>query len=203
MVYLIGGAPRVGKSIAAKTLADEKKCLVVSTDDLSEQVKMATPESERLSKFPFPGFSGKAAENILTSEQLVELQLVTARSVEAELCRMVVEMVNKNESVVIEGVLILPEQALELITKHGDENIRALFVGSSDVELVVAGILKNDRADNWLRESNEEVIRQVADFSVVYSEYVCDQAETTGLDYMERTEDFEADVKQLVEAMVQ
>lgn len=203
MIYLIGGAPRVGKSIAAKKLAKKLKARLVSTDELCEHYSQTISEAERKEKFPFPGFSGNPAENKSAPEELVNFQLVEARSLEQEIHLMVSAASSNNETLVIEGVHLLPESIRNLVNESGVEIISAVFVGSKDAERVAEGIAKNSSPNNWMRNSNPAVIMQVAGFAAAFSVWIERECRKFGLPYVERTDDFEADIDRAVDYLTQ
>ncbi|MBU2613360.1 hypothetical protein KJ925_02810 [Patescibacteria group bacterium] len=170
------------------------------TDDICESVEKKLPEDERQSKFPFPSFSGTASENVHTSDELVDFQYATAKALRPELDRIVEETLSNGESAVIEGVHLLPEQVRELSDRH-PKNIRAVFVGSEDIGRIIDGIMRNTSPDNWTRDSDSEVVRQIAEFASIYSGLIRKEAEANDLPYIERTDNFEKDMKSIVEAM--
>lgn len=108
MVCLIGGAPRVGKSIAAKRFAEKRGIKPISTDDLVEKVKPSLSEEEKLKAFPWECFSGDSSENTLTCKERVNRQEVCARSLEPKMDRLIGEAVKDGHSLVIEGVPFSP-----------------------------------------------------------------------------------------------
>lgn len=64
MIYLIGGSPRVGKSIIASKLSKSIGAKLVSTDDL------------KVPQHNLPGicFSGDPKENVMTPKERVNLK---------------------------------------------------------------------------------------------------------------------------------
>lgn len=202
MIYLIGGAPRVGKSTISKIIATSEHVNLVSTDTLCSRVSESLPAEERKTRFPLPGFSGTASENILTPEQRVALSIVSAQSLETEIDRLISEAVEKNKSLVIEGVHLLPAHVGLLLAQYEKDKIRAIFLGSVHVDRVVDGIMKNTSPDNWMRESDPDVIRQVAEFVVAFSHYLQTESDRHHLVYQERTEDFESDQKILLRQLL-
>lgn len=201
MIYLIGGAPRVGKSIAAKHVSERAHATFISTDDVCSKVSNQLSEEERKIQFPLPGFSGTASENVLTPEKRVELSIVSAKSLEPEIDRLISEALRKDESLVIEGVHLLPEYVRQLLAQYGAEKFHVVFVGLTNVDRVVEGIMKNTSPDNWMRDSNPDVIRQVAEFVASFSRYMREESKQNHLFYQERTEDFESDIKLLAEQL--
>ncbi len=202
MIYFIGGAPRVGKSIFGKKIAEAAQVSFVSTDDLCEKVSSALPEEERKSKFPMPSFSGDASENVLLPDELVRRLVISAQSVEPEIDALISVGIANNQSFVIEGVHLLPEHVSVLQERYGSEKIRSMFIGLGDVDEVVQGIVKNVSPDNWMRNSNPDVIRQVAEFVAAFSRYIKEESKKYHLPYKERTEDFEGDMNRLGEQLL-
>lgn len=201
MIYLIGGAPRVGKSVLAKRVADTLQIPCISTDILCSKMKKALSVEEKNGRFPLPPFSGTASENTLTPEARVELQLLSAKSLEPEMEALIAEALSEQESLVIEGVHLLPEYVRGLLTRQGATNIRALFIGQTDIDAVLEGIQKNTNPDNWMREADPAVIRQVAVFVAAFSTRIHQEAKTFDLPYHERTADFEGDMKRLADIL--
>lgn len=198
MIYLIGGAPRAGKSIVSKRLVETTGAIPISTDSLRKQVvKSLSPEAASAS-FPYVGFSAKAAENNITPESRIALMLTDARSLASAIEDVVAEAMKKNQNMVIEGVHLLPAHVHALAEKYGSEKVRAAFLGSTDAELMVAAMEKFADPDAWLAGSPREVQRQVAEFVVACSDYTREEAMMVGLPYLERTGDFYGDVERMV-----
>ena len=198
MIYLIGGAPRVGKSLMAKKLVEETKSHFISTDDVCETFISGLSDEQRTQKFPMPNFSGEASHNTMSSKERVDLQMISAKSLEPELDRIIGETIQKQETIVLEGIHLLPSHVRSLEEKFGKENVFAIFVGSSDLDLVVDGIYKNTNPHNWLKDSDEAVIRQVGEFVVEFSNRIKKETEENSVPYIERTKDFEADVNRFL-----
>lgn len=195
MIYLIGGAPRVGKSTLAKKIADSTKSHLVSTDTLCRRMIENLSAEEKRLLFPVPSFSGTASENTLTPEERILLQGISAKSVEPELEKIIAQALSKNESLVLEGIHLFPNYVHQLLLKRGPTKFTTLFIGQTATDLVVEGIVKNTSPNNWLRESNPDVIRQVADFVAVFSKYIQEEAALHDLIYQERTPIFESDLE--------
>ncbi|MEK7452059.1 MAG: hypothetical protein AAB664_01865 [Patescibacteria group bacterium] len=199
MIYLIGGAPRVGKSLMAKKLAEETKSHFISTDDVCGEFVSGLSEGQRTQQFPMPNFSGEASHNTMQPKERVDLLIVSAKSLEQELDRIIGDAIQKQETIVLEGIHLLPSHVRGLEEKFGTENVFAIFVGSSDLDLVVDGIYKNTNPHNWLKDSDEAVIRQVAEFVAEFSLRIKKEAEENSITFIVRTNDFESDVSRFME----
>jgi 2-phosphoglycerate kinase len=197
MVYLIGGAPRVGKSLAAKALAETINTTIVSTDDLIERVASTLSEEEKTKKIPWQGFFGDASKNSLTPQERVGLQEICARSLEPEIDRLIEETTKSARSIIIEGVHLLPDYVKKLIQKYGADTIRSVFVGSDDIKRVLDGFERNTNPNDWLKNAGADVRRQVAEYVVAQSKRIKEMATQAALTYVERTDDFEGDMKEM------
>jgi hypothetical protein len=71
-------------------------------------------------------------------------------------------------------------------------------MGSRDVELILRGISQNTSPNNWLKDSNEVVRRQVAEFVRAFSSYIFNETKRLQLPYKERSEDFQADIVDVI-----
>lgn len=202
MIYLIGGAPRVGKSIVAKKIAETTKAYFVSTDDVCSQAIKELSEETKKEKFPLPDFSGTASENTLTPEERVELQLISARSLEPDLDKIILQALSRNEDLVIEGVHLLPEHVHQLVMQYGPTKLKSLFIGLENTDRVVQGIEKNTSPNNWMRESDPAIIQQVAEFVAAFSTRIQTETIKNHLPYRERTEDFEGDINRFSEHLL-
>ncbi|MBP9864705.1 hypothetical protein KBC54_04650 [Patescibacteria group bacterium] len=202
MIYLIGGAPRVGKSIVSKSIAQAKGIEPISTDDMESHFSESIPEERRRELFPLPGFSGEPSENTLTPDERVKLQTIGAESLKTEIEKTINEAINDHRDLVIEGIHLSPKIVRELIDKHGKDQIVASFVGSIDVERVISGMEKNTNPNDWLKDANEVVRQQVAEFVVAFSKYVQEETQKNGFSYLERTDAFESDMGRVTELLL-
>lgn len=197
MIYLIGGAPRIGKSLIANALGNMKQAMVLSTDELDEQYVATLSEDERVRKFPMPNFSGTPSHNTIEPAERVRLQIVSARSLEPELIRVISDAVENNVDVVVEGIHLTPTFVDELKKTLTHQTVHSVFVGSQNLPLIIDGIMKNTSPTNWLKGSSEEIIKQVSEFTEAFSWFIKREAEEHSELYYERMEDFEEDKKRI------
>lgn len=185
MIYLIGGAPRVGKSIVGKHLSLKTGFQLISTDEIE-----IPPDQSIL-----PGFSGNPSENILSPEERVKLLVAEAEFLQNTIKEIVKKTTEDHKDVIIEGVHVLPKH----VSKYGLENIKVIFLGSRDTELILRGISQNDSPNNWLKNCNEVVRHQVAEFVRAFSAYIFNETEKSRVVYKERSDDFDSDVAYIIQ----
>ncbi len=188
MIYLIGGAPRIGKSILAKEFAKQVGAEVVSTDGL----EMSNNNLPKL------GFCGDPEENILPPMERVRLQTAYSEVLEPTIEHLISTAFNEQKKIIIEGIHLLPSHVVKYIQKY---SATAVFVGWKDAKVVLNGMAQNNNPNDWLKDSNETVRRQVADFTIAFSEYISTEAEKHDLPYTERTEDFQSDIKRIISTL--
>lgn len=115
MIYLIGGAPRVGKSVLCQQFAAKRGAGWISTDLLVDQLRVM-------------GVEGVKSEWNATPESIT----ATAEWFFSCLERFVWGVSSLADDYVIEGVDFLPAQVKQLETRHA---VRALFMGLSSMTL--------------------------------------------------------------------
>jgi hypothetical protein len=178
MLYLIGGAPRVGKSLFLEKLIIANPMPSFSCDFLYdlEQVR-------KLEEF--------TAADILTKGRLFfptfnELLLnVTLRS----------------ESCAIEGEVILPEHIPQLREKY---EVKCCFLGLSETSL--ESILEYAGYFNWpqykLQTDRDQEVIDLAERTMSRSKVIKDQCETYGLPYFDLAADYSATMEVALASLV-
>ncbi len=168
MIYLIGGAPRTGKSILCQQIAARLKIGWISTDLLVEMLRVKQVK-------------GTKAEWNATPEAIAAAGNWFYPCLE----RFMWGVEAMAESYVIEGVAILPAQVAQL-TAHYE--VSTVFLGCSQMTL--------SRFDRYPGRSRgyaglpEEVRRQFAHDIPRWSEYVQQEADRFGCPYVDMSDDF-------------
>jgi 2-phosphoglycerate kinase len=177
MIYLVGGAPRVGKSILGQRIAAKLKIGWISTDLLWELLRAKNVEGTNI------GWNAAPEAIAATAEWFYPC-----------LERFVWGITSLAESYVIEGVAFLPAQIAQLSAQY---EIRSVFLGCSKMTL--------ERFDRFPGRSRgytslpQEIRRQFAQDIPLWSEFVRQESERFGYPYVDMSDDFpsclsEADV---------
>ena len=170
MIYLIGGAPRVGKSILCQQVASRLNVGWISTDLLMELLKVRSDHGMKT--------EWNAASDAIKS---------SAETFFPYLERFVWGVSSMAECYVIEGVDFLPAQVSQLSKSY---QIRSVFVGCSTMTL--------ERFDQFLGRSAgyaflpEEMKRQIVQDVPLWSEFIKQEAERFGFPYIDMSDDFSA-----------
>ncbi len=191
MIYLIGGAPRLGKSLVATRLGALTGARIIRTDELHGVAERALSAGVRRMRFPYVGFSGNPAENTASIRQRLAWQDVEAASLAPFLRQTLEEAIARREDVILEGVHVTPALARGYV--YG--GARCLFIGSTSVARVLAGLRVKTSHDSWLSPTNEPVTEQVAAYVVAWSAQLFAQAQSHALPIFERSDDFDGDLR--------
>jgi 2-phosphoglycerate kinase len=187
MIFLLGGPPRVGKSIISNEIRRKHAVSVVSTDTLSAVLEnVMSPESApdlfvfcRFNKMPM-------AERVkLITKDPTELidnvrkeSHVVWKAVEAFIRR----ENGEGREALIEGVAVLPELVSRL------ENIphRVVFIGNQG-ENHKENIKKfaEENKHDWMRDVSDQYISAFATFVKQMSAYIEQEAKKYGFEYIE------------------
>lgn len=166
MIYLIGGAPRVGKSLLASELIAVKSMPSFSLDFLYSLSQVNTIDD--FSDAPI---------------------LEKGRMFYPTLRELLIDVNLRSENCVIEGEVILPEFILELSKQY---NIKCCFLGLSKTSLET--IIKNSGYFNWpkwkLENGLEDEVKDLAERTVSRSLVIQKEAKKYGLPYFDLATDY-------------
>jgi len=168
MIYLVGGAPRAGKTILAQQISAKLKIGWISTDPLMQLLRAKNVEETKVEWDATPQAIAAVAEWFFPClEQFI--WSVTSMA----------------DSYVIEGVDFLPAQVTQLSEQYP---IRSVFLGCSKMTL--------EHFDQFPGRSlgyamlPEEMRRQIAQDVPRWSEFVRHEAERFGYPYVDMVDDF-------------
>ena len=187
MIYLLGGPPRVGKSIISKAIPKKHGISVVSTDALGAILEnVLKPEAEP-GLFVFTRFNERPAADRIklmdgNTPELVNYLIEEGRAVWKAVEPFILKEDQEGRDVLIEGVAVLPE----LVRQIKDIDYRAVFIGNQGSKHKEN--IKNSAKENehdWLRNSSDEYTDALAAFVVRMSGYIENEAHKYGFEYVE------------------
>lgn len=179
MIYLVGGAPRAGKSILSQRISAKLKIGWISTDLLMELLRVKNEEGVKVEWNAAPEAIAAAAEWFFPYLE-----------------RFAWGVSSLAESYVIEGVDFLPAQVAQLSAQH---KIRSVFLGCSRMTL--------EQFDQFPGRSRgyaglpEAVRRQIVRDVPPWSEFVRKEAERFGYAYIDVSDDFPARLREAEAAL--
>jgi len=172
MIYMIGGAPRAGKSRIASAVLRAGGIPYLNVD----YIKMAFARS-----MPDLGVD-PSGDNARTARLLWPF-------VEA----MIMTMIENGQSYTLEAIYILPSHVEALQTSHGDA-VRACFVGFelADTDDKVREIeAHRGEGDDWLRDADRDQLVGFVERAKAESSSLRLQCEKLGLQYFETSSNFQ------------
>jgi hypothetical protein len=168
VIYLIGGAPRAGKSILGKQVAAKLNIGWMSTDLLMELLRVKNEEGVKTEWNANPeAIKANAVWFLPYLERLIWVFSSLA------------------EDYLVEGADFLPAQVSQLSKQY---QLRSVFVGCSEITL--------ERLDQFLGRSpgyaflSEEMKRQVVHDVPLWSDFIRQEAERFGFPYVDTSDDF-------------
>jgi 2-phosphoglycerate kinase len=180
MIYLIGGAPRAGKSILGQQVSAKLRIGWISTDLLQEVLQVNNHNHPKAEWNATPEAIAATADRFLPYIE-----------------RFVWGVSSMAESYVIEGVNFLPEQVKHLSTQY---QIRTVFLGCTKMTL--------ERFDQFPGHSigytflPEETRRQVVHDIPLWSEFIQQKAKQFGYSYVDMSDEFSARLQEAEAALM-
>lgn len=197
MIYLIGGAPRCGKTILSKQIAKQKGMSWLSTDKIRQMVVACTPRTQQEEKFPYIKLQ-KAVRpyhdlNDNPPRILLNAEIKESRSIWPSTRKLIEDLVESDEDFVIEGVHLMPTLIHQLKATPVWKQIRLLYLVKTDMNDILTGFHKNTSKHDWLTGalSNKELLNKVARMVQTKSVYIAQQAKKFGFTVIDTGKDFE------------
>ena len=200
MIYLLGGPPRVGKSIISNEIRQKHDVSVVSTDTLGAVLENVLSPESAPDLFVFVKFNKMPmAERVkLVMQDPAELidyvrkeGHVVWKAVEAFIRR----ENNEGRDVLIEGIAVLPE----LMSQLEDIPHRVVFIGNqgeNHKENIKESAEENEL--DWMRGVSDQYIGAFAMFVKRMSAYIEREAKKYGFEYIEMDKELFGNVMEQV-----
>ena len=187
MIYLLGGPPRVGKSVISRTITAGHGINVVSTDSLGAVLEsVLAPEAEpglfAVSKINEMTAVDRIALMVEETAERISYQIQEGHAVWRAVKPFIQREENEGRDVVMEGVAVLPE----LVSQLESIDHRVVFIGNQGDEHgenIRRGAKQNEH--DWMRHASDEYIDAFATFVVEMSRYVEREARRYGFRYVE------------------
>jgi len=168
MIYLIGGAPRAGKSILCQQISANVKAGWISTDLIAEVLRLKNEAGVKTEWNATPGAIRRDAEWFFPYLE-----------------RFIWGVSSMAELYIIEGVDFLPAQVAKLSTQYP---IRSVFLGRSQMKLETLDQFPG--RSHGYSQLPEEMRRQIVQDVPRWSEFVRQEAEQCGTPYVDMSGDF-------------
>jgi len=187
MIYLLGGPPRVGKSIIANEIRQQHAVSVVSTDALGAVLEHVLSPEAVPDLFVFDKFNEMPIAERVKSIMQDPAELIDYVRKESYVVWQAVESFVRREydegrNLLIEGVAVLPE----LMKQLNDISYRVVFIGNQGQnhrENLQKSAAENEH--DWLRNVSDQYMCAYAMFVTQMSAYIEQEAKKYGFEYIE------------------
>ena len=187
MIFLLGGPPRVGKSIISSEIQQRRAVSVVSTDTLGAVLEDVLSPEVAPDLFVFGKFHEMPMAERVKLIMKDPAELIDYVRKESYVVWKAVEAFIRRENdecrdVLIEGVAILPE----LMSQLEDIPHRVVFIGNQGEHLKEN--IKKSAEENeydWMRDVSDQYIGAFAFFVKRMSGYIEQEAKKNGFKYIE------------------
>jgi shikimate kinase len=194
MFYLIGGAPRAGKTTIAKRLSEELGISWISTDTIESVVCLYVQEERFAELFPKTVVRRKTnqSNDIMygeyTDREIIDLYKKQAKTVWKAIETFIECESKYSHDYVLEGHHLHPELVLEL---QGTYPLRSVFIGRENVNETLEAILKGSGDHDWViaKTTKQETFSKIAKMLSLFSTDFRIEAEKLNLRYLDMGND--------------
>lgn len=190
--YLIGGAPRVGKTTAIQQLIKTQPMLAGSTDAVRHALRTMTAQDQYpdLFKSNQLGFDSPGNIDLFVNHPDISVKMQNAESeVVWNACVGYIQSnIEDGVSVALEGVAILPKN---VVSYSADARVVFLVCPDDQTEQILEHA-KNNPYD-WLHKYSDDVIRAFATFNYHMNQYFYKEAQKYALPYILVRQEFFSD----------
>jgi 2-phosphoglycerate kinase len=199
VIYLIGGAPKVGKTTVAKNLRERHSALSISTDAIRALVFEITQPSLRADLLPCCVPVTEIGDQFERSvDDWVKSQLREAQTLFPSIIALINYHIRIGEDLILEGVHLVPALVGELLKSNSSADLKTILISARDEVTVLNGFHSKTMGFNWLSRLSEETVKKVAQCVVAYSALLERQAQTLGIKTFQRTDKFDFDVVEML-----
>jgi 2-phosphoglycerate kinase len=179
MLYLIGGAPRCGKTTLARHLAQALCCSYVPVDYLGTAFATYIPAAELPQRYPaWRTASVDERFATYTTAQIIATYRTKAATVWPGLRAFCEYALVQRHPLVLDGYQLEPRFIHELLVSFPQFPIAAVVLTRTHVERIRDDLTKGDDPDDWVRRSTTQAgtFTLIAEMVSQYSQYFAAEA---------------------------
>ncbi|MFA6322885.1 MAG: hypothetical protein WCX71_05480 [Candidatus Buchananbacteria bacterium] len=202
MIYLIGGAPRCGKTILSKSIARQKKLSWLSTDAIRPIILNYLSKSQIKIKFPQTTMTtpeNKFRFDIYSADAMLKAQLIEAETMWPGIKSLITSLIYREQDYVIEGVHLLPKHLKELTKSELKKNVKIVYLVKKNLTKIIRDFPKNKKEYDWMLPSimgDAPRLKKAARMVQVKSEYFYREAKKYHLKVINTDDNFEKKLRQ-------
>lgn len=203
MFYLIGGAPRAGKTTVAKQLSSDLGVPWISTDTLETIVSKYVSEDTFAQLFPKTVVrrETKQSNDLMYTEhsaqEIKDLYIKQAETLWHALKTFIECESRCGHDYILEGYHIPPELIIQLQDQYP---MQSIFLGREDAIATLDAITKGSATDDWVinKTVDNNTFPKIAEMLALFGREVRTEAEKRGLRYLDMGTDLEVATREAV-----
>jgi 2-phosphoglycerate kinase len=162
MIYLIGGPPRVGKTILAESLARKKSIPYFSLDHVTSVIVPYLPAQEHSAQLPLriarldTNFSNDDFYARYSTEEIVGFYLRQAETCWPGIESFIKYAIQDDHDLILEGWQILPRLLRMMITNDNQDKMKAMYLYKINVEAIAVGFKTNTSKSDWVMRNTRD-----------------------------------------------
>ncbi len=184
MIYLIGGAPRCGKTTIAKKLSKKLQISWISADTIEGIVIISTPLKSIKKLFPKREVRRKTEQSNdlmysqYSAKDIRDIYIKQAKSSWKAIDVIIKQEIKEGNDYIIEGHQVHPKLIDLLMRKYGKKNICSLIVTRFNIDGIVKGCLKHKAKNDWFiqKTKNNQTFYKIAEMIKEYSNFLGKEA---------------------------
>jgi 2-phosphoglycerate kinase len=183
-LYLIGGAPRTGKTTVLQRLIERRPVMGASTDAIRTVAKgILTPEQNpRLFKTQRGAFdsAGNIQSMLESPQQTLAYEIAESEETWKSVLDFISYYIKDGRDAAIEGVAVLPKLVNELAAET-----KVVFIVNLNDQTNVILEHARENEDDWLHKYDESTIRAFCKFNQTLNQYYAEEANKYGYPIIE------------------
>ena len=204
MIYLIGGAPRCGKSNLAKKLSKYLNISFISADTIESIVKINTNKEYLSEKFPKDKIRDKTknSNDIMYSEystsEIKNAYIKQAKVSWESIKKLISIELMKNNDYIIEGHQIHPEFIKQIKNDYNKKKFKSIFLLRDNVDLIVKNCTEYPSKNDWFidKTKKQETYYKIAKMIKKYSIFFNKEAKKQKIKTINTDKKFKTKLKQ-------
>lgn len=195
MFYFIGGAPRLGKTIVTRAVAKHLGVPWISADQIKRIMRSVGDREKYPALFAMENESDMNQDFIdTTTEDAVRMSLEESKVAWLGVDAFVHSHDDPNESYLIEGIGVMPEQ----LSKLDDIQFRSIFLHQQNEGIVRKKVrASSDPYDWFMSQVSDEAFDHGIQYFMALNEVYLNEAKKYGFDVFEMTENLGLDIEEI------